>query len=189
MSEKKKGIIVTNKTRAHVKIYIWLYNAVPMTFWQAFWLKRHLSCCPKCLEALGLVEEKPLDQIGVTPARAESLVPGNQWDQITVNPGIGSSQPVSRGRYVRKWQSVLIPTTAAILLLAVSLGVLFNKGTGRKTTGVQVQNQDIVIRFVSVDDRPAEAVYVQPGDDDRVIIWVKKTSTRSVVSNVEGRNK
>lgn len=175
MNESKKGNLKADRTHAHVKIYKWLYNAVPFAFWQAFWLERHLSRCPKCLDAWGPVEEKPMEPVGITPARAEPLAPQDLWYRVKTDAETGFSPPAPRERRVWRWRMALVPAAAAILLLAVLF--IPEKGTGKKISEVQVENRDIIIRYVNVDHRPAEAVYVQPGDDDRVIVWVKKPQT------------
>ena len=135
--------------------------------WKAFWIRR----------ALGEEQEKPVPAVGVTPGHVE--LPENLWWRIErrldEEQARQSSGLVLRRRYRRRWS--MAAAAALVLILLVSLSLMFrvtNGGNGQPA-GVQVQNRDVVIRYVKVDDRPARAVYLQPGKlKDRVIVWVKK---------------
>lgn len=165
-------------------IYRFLYKIVPLKKWQAFCINRHFSACPKCQEEFFAADS--IGTIGITPDKVK-ILPGLWWNinkrieeiQHPHHPGLIKNKAKFKKKikwrpgdtFNWKWAVV----TMVILFLLVPF-IILRKGadnTGSEKL-IVVENREIVIQSIKVENQPANVVYFQPGNKNRLIVWVKK---------------
>ena len=148
-------------------------------------MERHAAQCPGCKKELD--DEPAFQHIGVTARDLEDRV--NLWpgveQRLVDRDTLNQPEPVRRPLY-KRWAAVFMPkprlwatgalAAAVLLVLALLIPIFQHQDHGPGNNSAQRgENKEIVINFVSVGKRPAKTIYFQPGDKDKLIVWVKKT--------------
>lgn len=139
---------------------------------QAFLMAGHLSRCPLCRQAQETDAPSPdgsIRGIGMTPA---AVAPGiDLWSRVERElVRIETHEPVTRKpARSRKW-AVAAAAAGAVIVLALLLPFNLFRSPGNKE-----QNKKITIHSATIENRPAKTIYFQPGNKDRIIVWVNKT--------------
>ncbi len=153
------------------KIYKLLYRAVPVKAWQALLIRRHFASCPVCREELAPDEDFLPAAVGFTPENVE--LPENLWNRIEAR----IKEKIPAGGSQIRWHGWKWAAAAAVILILLLLPSPLRKDSNPPLSGNErhmvVRNREIVIHSIMVENRQAQTVYFQPGNQDRLIVWVK----------------
>lgn len=159
------------------KLYKWLYHAVPLVLWQSFLMKLHLSSCPVCRDIFS--PDGNFDMSGRTLGIRSSQVNITEdlWKQVESKLPLVRRDKKNNKLFLMESSAWKWATGSALgillLLLHLFLPLPFSSPPPDNSTEVVVQNRNIVIHSIKVDNRSAQSVYIQSGNEDRLIVWVK----------------
>jgi hypothetical protein len=128
-------------------------------------IDRHLATCPHCSRQL--LDDAKLGQ--TFDSAAPSHHHGDLW--FKVRAGIVGT---SRARRISGFRLATI-SMAAAMVLAV-LFVPFHKSPVANNVAVEQETKksdQIIIKSVELNDRPAKTFYFKSQDNDRLIVWVQ----------------
>ena len=180
-------------------IYGFLYRLVPLPLWQSLIMRIHLSRCPQCSESLDFTTEDGITTVGMDAASAAAMEPHLQlWNRVEddllalENSGKRKKNvPLTHGWFSTTPGTWTLAAAGTMLLVLVFLfpwsykqpqkpaipdGEYTNTHlTNQKADPAVVsENKPIIINSLMVDNQPAKAIRFQPGNKNRLIIWVKK---------------
>jgi hypothetical protein len=73
-----------------------------------------------------------------------------------------------------RWAWALTGAAALLLALLIPLKVFHHPDGHGEQDGLSEQDEKIIINSITVEKQPAETIYFQPENKDRLIVWVKK---------------
>ncbi len=145
--------------------YTIVYILVPLNLLRARLIDRHFSACPHCSKQL-------IDDVNLRRLVEESGPTGDDVDVwLKVRAGIIGKTTSKR---VSGFRLATIGMAAA-LVLAV-LFVPFHKTSVDETAAINQdtkQSDQIIIKSVEVNSRPAKTFYFKSQDNNRLIVWVQ----------------
>lgn len=154
------------------RIFRIFYGMVPVLRWRAYLLDRHLAGCSRCRAVL---ETEPVSPVGLT---AGQVNPGiDLWSRV--EDGILDhevSQTPKHPSRARSWGWVkpvgwaFAGAAALVLVLVLTRPAKHEPGPGHAAS----PEKKIIIHSVTVENGPAKTYMFQPGNKDRLIVWVKK---------------
>jgi len=167
----------------HIYIYRWIYKfitkCIPFTFLQSWMIEKHFALCPACKEAYA--HDGFIGPVGFTAQRVQ--LPENNAREILgrIDERRSITQNVTRPIRRHRLQlavGVLVLTVLVPLFLFVKEGLLRGGEHGE-----EFRYREIVIRHVSVENKPANVIYFQPEQPDRVIVWINKRNDKEVTES------
>ncbi len=156
-------------------IYNLLYRVVPLNQFRSYLLDKHLSLCPGC--SSGLAAEAEIEKMIVNPAQVRSI---DLWPEVSENI---LSLERGKNRGARKAPGTLKRlrlgwAVLTVIILVFLIPLLLNRSphTESGILGVSSKgDQKIVIKSLKIENRPARSFYFQSKDENKLIVWVKKT--------------
>ena len=147
------------------QIVNFLFTIFPFKIWQDFLLQKHIQKCPACQENLASLEEiKSLLIQGEDVEGLESL-----WPKVNAQ----LTKQKRKERFFRV-PRLAWAVGAAILLLAIVLGIWFYQ----LAPPGKIPEEDITspfqIKYIRIYDQPARTYIFQPQDSNMIIIWAEK---------------
>lgn len=151
------------------ELYKLIFKLVPINWFRARIMGKHLSQCPRCSAEQG----RDLDFKEILNPPREWLARQDLW------PGIGQEiVKLSRQEKKQPWRVWgLKPVQWAyaslvLLVLAFVLPYLLNLGAPAESLE---KKKEIIIRSIKVENKPAKGYYFKSTDKDKLFVWVQKT--------------
>ena len=146
-------------------LYNIIYILIPLNAVRARVIDRHLAACPHCSKQL--LDDAKLHHVLDTPTSSHDH--SDLW--FKVRAGIAGQ---SRTRRISGFRLATIGMATA-LVLAV-LFVPFHKTPMGDNGAVEQETKEsdqIIIKSVELNERPAKTFYFKSQDSDRLIVWVQ----------------
>ena len=155
------------------KIYSWLFRFFPLKRWQAFLIKCHFNQCPDCREKIET--DKNIESVFFSARDFQQQ--SDLWPEVKreIQHSTREQKPV---RSVPKrfptlrWQWI----SAALVLIGMTILIpqLLFKGN------IEIRKSDtaenIIVKSVKFNNRPAKTYFFQTSNPKRLIIWVQKNN-------------
>ena len=146
-------------------IYKFIYNMVPVAWIRGLIISRHLDQCPTCSAEHSI--DGPIGYSAKQVQLAEDMFQ-------RIQRGIRQKQSPSALSVSRKWRPLYISVPAsALVLLLLYLWLAPAQTVPPARDMLVVRNREIVIHSINVNENPAQTVYFQSGQKDRVIVWAQ----------------
>lgn len=155
------------------KVYGWLFRFFPLKRWQAFLIKCHFNQCPDCGEKIET--DKNIESVFFSARDFQQQF--DLWPEvkIEIQHSTREGKPVQSGpkRFLAlRWQWV----SAALILIGMTILIprllVKEKMEIRKSDKVE----NIIVKSIKFNNRPAKAYFFQSKNPNRLIIWVQKTN-------------
>lgn len=164
------------------KTYKRLYKLLPIIRWRALLIDKHFSLCPTCKKEFAI--ENQITSIGITPGTIETTLEKDGTDlwprvkeQLIKIENKQDTHSSTRKHIIpplRTWRWALAGTAVLVLTLVIPFFIRKPTGGPDSVESITAQNKKIMINSITVENRPAKTIYFQPGNKDRLIVWVKK---------------
>ncbi len=151
-----------------------LYEGIPLGFWRAFLVRRHMDACPACRARL------------VSRDEARSILV--QAKDVAGRTGLWAG---IKGRLDETPQDAEIPggtpsllwrwASGAAMLVAVAAAGFWLLRSGRSIDPrlERPAAESLRIDDLRVNGEPARAIIYQPRNSDMVVVWAEKNSNES----------
>jgi len=154
-------------------IYKWLFRIIPLKTWQVFLIKSHFRDCPVCGQK---VEQIDGIRAAFFSARNFRLQP-DLWPAIkkeVEQPADALKKNlIQMKRFpILRWQ--WIATSLVVIGMAVLIPGLLSRKSVETRKSVIAEN--IVVKSIKFNNRPAKTYFYQTGNSKRLIIWVQKSN-------------
>lgn len=165
----------------YCQLYKLLYKLFPVIRRQEFPVIKHLTTCPTC--RVEFDTDNPIDFIGVKPTTVEREKDMDVWprveEQLLALENSKSIYETPRPRIpnrARTWGWALAGAGAAVLALVLLVPPWdkYDREGTRRDMEFPTGNDQIVINSVTIENQPAKPIFFQPGNKNRLIVWVKK---------------
>ncbi len=143
-----------------------LYTLAPLDFFKARIIGGHFTTCPRCAQR----------QIGEVSLRNALPTLPNDLDDFDVWLRVRAAIVAGRNKGYGFTRLRLATIGAGVLMAVLILFMPFHKARldGPVQEHQMLKKSDqIIIKSVEVDDRPAKTFYFKSQDDDRLIVWVQ----------------
>ncbi len=163
------------------KTYRFLYRLCPFTGIRDRLITRHFDSCPACQALFAPEPVFPSMETGAVPDlwpgvedRLLELENTRERQRRRGHHVVGGPRRAPRHSFTRAWGWTAAGLAAATILL-FAVGILHLPfGKHNPSPHGEEKNKAIVINSVTVENRPAKTIYFQPGNKNRLIVWVKK---------------
>ncbi len=155
------------------KIYGWLFRFFPLKRWQIFLIKSHFNQCPDCRAKIETNENIESVFFSARDFQQQSGL----WPEVKreIQHSTMEQKPVRSGpkRFpALRWQWV----SAALVLIGMTILIprLLFKGNMEIRKSDTAEN--IIVKSVKFNNRPAKTYFFQTSNPKRLIIWVQKNN-------------
>lgn len=155
------------------KIYGWLFRFIPLKRWQAFLIKFHFNRCPDCGAKIEI--DKNIESVFFSARDFQQQ--SDLWPEVKrkIQHPTREQKPVRSGpkRFpALRWQWV----SAALVLIGIT--ILIPRLLVKKSMEIRKIDtaENIIVKSVKFNNRPAKTYFFQTSNPKRLIIWVQKNN-------------
>jgi len=155
------------------KIYGWLFRFFPLKKWQAFLIKSHFNQCPDCRKKIET--DKNIESVFFSARNFQQQ--SDLWPEVKreIQHSTREQKPVRSGpkRFpALRWQWV----SAALVLIGMT--ILIPRLLVKENMEIRKSDmaENIIVKSVKFNNRPAKTYFFQTSNPKRLIIWVQKNN-------------
>lgn len=155
------------------KVYGWLFRFFPLKRWQAFLIKCHFSQCPDCRKKIET--DKNIESVFFSARDFQQQ--SDLWPEVKrkIQHSTRERNRLQSGpkRFLAlRWQWV----SAALVLIGMTILIprlLFKENMEIRKSDTA---ENIIVKSVKFNNRPAKTYFFQTSNPKRLIIWVQKNN-------------